>query len=466
MKQIGCLDGTALWIPGQQGIHDVRMRDDLYTETVTIGGLLAIAEAWSIDQLWIHHSFFARLPEPVWLSADTWDIRPEMPKRVGWYHVFRPGMPGSGVDLVIPAWPVGYDSESLWNKAPDGCALITQVAAYNAALRFDYGYTPGATGRALMRAVHGGGQSRDRRYLRLDTPVPPPPPATMHPAPARDFAWIRALTDEERGRRYLHAFDKNAMYLGACASLELGLGEWEHIEEPPYLDEIETGRPGYWHVSSAVWHNPVPGIPDLLMLDDEDDAADAWVTTPVLQAALDAHCDIYCSESYVWPEYGRFLDPWQARLRVARQELREMLLASSVFKLTYASGIGGLDGAWLRDAQEPNMLYRPDWRHMIIGRAAANLWRNVVRLVEHGISVVAVATDCIYVVSDQAVDEVAAVCGLKFGDGIGQYKIAQRNMPLGPVTEFFTGDGLGLYPLGQYLAQEAKRRRADAIHSA
>lgn len=461
MKQIAAVDNHSLWIPGQQGMHEVRLEGAL---PMTIADLLALAESWRIDQLWLHRSYGEQV-EGIVMEAGEWDILPRMPARSGWYHAFRLGKYGDGVDLVFPEWPTGYESAAMWNKAGDGCELITQVHAYNTALHFQYRYTPGTTARALLKVLHGGGAGLGH-YTALTIAAYPPPPAIMHPAPARDFDWIRALTDEEQSYTYLHAFDKNAMYLGACASLEVGLGEWRHYDEPPYLEALETSMPGYWHLPRSVYTR----IPDLstsiptLFYPEGDITGDIWITTPVLRAALEAHYDLYCVEAYLWPRHSRVLAPWQARLRVARQELRDMPLARRVLKNTYASGIGGLDGRWLRDEAEPGMLYRPDWRHMIVGQAAANFWRNMVKASQNGIHIVAAATDCFYVVSSSPAQQTAEQTGLKFGPNIGEYKIALADVPLEAVRGAL-GEGPSMRQFAQHLGQWKRETRgqADAI---
>jgi len=132
-----------------------------------------------------------------------------------------------------------------------------------------------------------------------------------------------------------------------------------------------------------------------------------------------------------------------------------MPLALSILKLTYAAGIAHLDGSWLRHAEEPAVLYRPDWRHAVIGQATANLWRNIVAAVRNGVHVVAVATDCLYVVSDLPADETAQVTGLPFGPNIGQFKVEQADIPLDEVKSFFN-EPRSMRRFGGYLLQRGR----------
>jgi hypothetical protein len=462
MKRLGCIGSSTVWIPGEQGMHDFQLMPAFFEHPISIATLLTVAEGYSIEQLWVHASFLERVGSLV-MDARLWDIRPEMPQRSGWYHAFIPGKRGAGIDLVIPAWPAGFENESMWNKALTGRQLITQVQSYNTALRFDYRWTPGSTGTALMRAVHGGGRSTDQRYLRLDPPQPPPPPALVR-TPAPSFSWIRALTEEEQSMAYLHAFDKNAMYLGACSSLELGMGAWKHVQEP-HLEQIETSMPGYWHMASSTRHDADKWdhmLPDLRFPDGAT-GEDLWITTPVLRALIEAHYDVYCTEAYVWPEHHRVLEPWQARLRVARQELRDMPLPLSILKLTYAAGIQSLDGSWLRHAEEPAVLYRPDWRHAIVGQATANFWRNMVKTAGNGLHIVAANIDCMYVVSHLPSEEETELTGLAFGSAIGQFKVAQADVPLDELAVVFADENRSVYALSQALGERRKRERAHVL---
>src|SRR5271166_3959394 len=117
MKQLGCIDANGVCIPGQQGVHDFQLRPGFFEHPISMATLLSVAEGYSIEQLWVHHTFLERIGNLV-MDARLWDIRPEMPQRSGWYHAFVPRWHGDGVDIVIPAWPAGFEQESPWNTAP------------------------------------------------------------------------------------------------------------------------------------------------------------------------------------------------------------------------------------------------------------------------------------------------------------------------------------------------------------
>jgi hypothetical protein len=448
MDRIGVLTDRALITYGERGVEELLTNIAQMENPLRLEFLLTMAHFFLLRQLWIHHSYtgvHGKLRADcgewdVWprdirdTDSDTWD-------REHWLHGFYPGEHGAGIEVVLPF----LDNMAPWHKAATGVELLQEICVYNAAMRTPYMRSPGLTGTRLMTAVHG---SKSALF-----PVEPPPPALrqthIYHSPAEDFAWIRALTPEEQEYQYLHAYDKNAMYLGASGSARLGTGDWTHLD-PADLWGTDIGAyPGYYRIDREAlsYHDydlPSPLDPSGYYASRQPEQI--WVTAPALEVALQCGVPVDISEAYVWQKSSRYLEPWQAQLVEARRTLRARdytpNIALQVFKDTYAQSIAWLDGHWLAGTSG-NRLYRPDWRHAVIAQAAANLYRNAVRAVQRGAHIVSIATDCLYVVSNCPDPWKCATeeCGFTLSPEVGRYKVAVNAFPLQRVRRVFTNAG-------------------------
>jgi len=254
---------------------------------------------------------------------------------------------------------------------------------------------------------------------------------TDWPAPARetttvrDTVWMRMLAPAERERAYLHSYDKNAAWLGACANVEVGLGDLE--------ERTATGAPGagggvpFDPTLPGYWRARVAGAPE------------AWSCTPTLVRAVERGQSVAISHAHVWTRHARALATWYARLRDARAALYADTtpagrLALAVFKLTYAVTISSLAGQWHRP---DSPLYRPDWRHAILAQGAANLSRALGRMDAAGCTPVAVNIDCVYLVSDEPDAVRACPPTITLGTGLGHFKVHDAGVPLAPLLPAF-----------------------------
>jgi hypothetical protein len=261
---------------------------------------------------------------------------------------------------------------------------------------------------------------------------------------------MRALTAEERGMRYMHAFDKNWMYISACSGLKLGFGKPEHITGG---HDAWDGRPGYWLVTpGSRIANEWAMLPPMI----SERAQRSWVSTPTVEVALEQYTSLVFRDAWVYPEYHNPLTAWARRLKAARETLRDSNpVAYGVLKSCYSQAIGWLGLNKLKDGTEPVDLYRPDWRHAIIATARANMYRNVAKAYQaSGIAPFAIATDCLYYVTDSICDAglFASKLGLRLGDAVGEYKIAHAAIPLSDVRDCIElGGSAGLTALQKRL---------------
>jgi hypothetical protein len=243
--------------------------------------------------------------------------------------------------------------------------------------------------------------------------------------------WSRELDPGERSLRWCLLIDKHSSYLGACSSLELGIGHPWRFDRPTF-----DGRtPGYWRIDGEASPWPIDKLPDPLGRDHARARAqlERWVCTPTLELALQLGIELEIREAWLWPKHGRLLRPFYDRCRRARIALEE-LLANQPSERRRVAAVGALDalkkvykallGGYLASKREQRRSprrpwYRPDWRHAVIAKARANLLRNVQTWAAHGVVLGAIYNDGVYVLSDQ----LAPPSAVRLDGTLGGYSI-------------------------------------------
>lgn len=446
-KTIGVMAHSALYINDGRAIpfHSEHLGDGrLYAFL-----LASRARDMGLHQLWIHPSWPGVLDWSIpghaaSNGAGRWTLGGIADAKEHWHTCFQAGTYGA-VDIV----EVAKDTRASWRLAPTPQDLLESLNIFQHAVGIEYRRSPGATGIELIRWAHSGSRS-----LLIDLPgeVPPPALAAGTEQPRR---WMRALTAEERGRRYLHSYDKNGMYVAACSSLPLGLGapihtrpgegEWERLGAD--CKHPITKLPGYWRVRPAI---PRDGTPRPAGLDHmplpfpipRQGEAQIWVTTPTLTLMRDMGYETCITEAHVWPRHHRVLEQWYHAIRTARADLMvaaagdgsvfgPAALALTVLKESYAAASGRL-GSRLWD-RTGDHLYRPDWRHLMIASANSVVYRQGVKCCEAGYWPFALGTDAWYFASDEPDPVKACPAALKLGDNLGAWKVKDGAVPLADV---------------------------------
>lgn len=399
------------------------------------GDVFELGRSFDRSPVWIHPSAheFLGLPENIAVAdyrkaaregagkhpftvdaaAAGFDVSP--PGLSHWFAVRRGA---ERVDIAVAAWD---RSAGLAKCSPRELQAAVEIFAERVGVA--YFRSPGSTAIRVLRAVH-----RDRHTHRvLDASAEQPLGPGDYP-PEEDFAWFRPLDLTERGMAFLHGFDVNGQYLAAASSAELGFGEPEHLIPKRAGGALgwDVNLPGYWRADVSA-PTPADYLPD--PFDPRGRGLERrarWLTTPTI--ALAAECGVLGAihEAYVWPQHHRYLGPWYERLRDARaaligDERDGAAHALRLVKRCYQHGIGFLDGDWLRPGDE---LFRPDWRHTVIGRARANLYRAITRAVPRPF---AVNVDAVWIASDEP-EPSHAISGLRISDQLGHFK------PLGTVS--------------------------------
>ena len=341
------------------------------------------------------------------------------PEALGaWLALRRKGEAGSGVSLVFPL----YDEHAVWGLDTDGATLRAALVAYARAVGTPYYRSPGRTGIDLLQELGKRGADAKREYPeRLPAPAGQADTVT-------ELSWLRTLSPAERGKAYLHSYDKNAQWLSAIGVVELGLSGIEERRDPTGKLPFDKKLPGYWLARIA-------------------GAEERWVCTPTVAWALERGQAVAITEAHVWTQHSRAMETWYERLRTARTTLYADTtpaghLALGALKYTYALTISGFNSAWHKEKRSP--LYRPDWRHLVIAQANANLSRALHKMDMAGYTPVAVHKDAVYLLSDEPDPVAACPPSVTLGTGLGHFKVQDAAIPLDRVLPAFDGTRGGL----------------------
>ncbi len=335
-----------------------------------------------------------------------------------WLDLRKKGEAGSGVSLVFPL----YDEHAVWGLDTDGATLLTALLAYARAVGTPYYRSPGRTGIDLLQELGKRGAGSQREYPeRLPAPAGQADTVT-------ELSWLRTLAPAEREKAYLHSYDKNAQWLSAAGVVELGLSGIEERRDATGKLPFDKKLPGYWLARIA---------------GDEE----RWACTPTVAWASERGQTVAITQAHVWTEHSRAMETWYERLRGARtalyaDETPAGALALRALKLTYSLTISGFNSVWQRDRKSP--LYRPDWRHLIIAQANANLSRALHKMDAAGYTPVAVHKDAVYLVSDEPDPVAACPPSVTLGTGLGHFKVQDAAIPLDLVLPAFDGTRGGI----------------------
>ncbi len=95
-----------------------------------------------------------------------------------------------------------------------------------------------------------------------------------------ELSWLRTLSPAERGKAYLHSYDKNAQWLSAAGVVELGLSGIEERRDPAGTLPFDKKLPGYWLARIA-------GVEE------------RWACTPTVAWALERGQTVTITQAYV-----------------------------------------------------------------------------------------------------------------------------------------------------------------------
>jgi len=397
-----------------------------------VGDLYKGARRCGLTQLWLTDAWVRAADLPATLDAggrfrevrhpfvsDGLTDLHAFPEALGtWLSLRKKGEAGSGVSLVFPL----YDEHAVWGLDTDGATLLAALVAYARVVGAPYYSSPGRTGTDLLQELGKRGAGAQREY-----PEGLPAPAGQAET-VTELSWLRTLSPAEREKTYLHSYDKNAQWLSAAGVVELGLSGIEERRDPGNKLPFDKRLPGYWLARIA-------------------GAEERWACTPTVAWALERGQAVTITEAYVWTKHSRAMETWYERLRTARTALYDDTtpagrLALGALKLTYSLTISGFNSVWQRERKSP--LYRPDWRHLVIAQANANLSRALHKMDMAGYTPVAVHKDAVYLVSDEPDPVIACPPSVTLGTGLGHFKVQDAAIPLETVRPAFDGTRGGI----------------------
>lgn len=185
---------------------------------------------------------------------------------------------------------------------------------------------------------------------------------------------------------YIHGFDKNAQFLGAAQSVELGSGSYS------YETEFQPRSCGLWSYRLGTIDRYFPGIP-----------GEGIASTDLLVALQLAGYQPTVTGGIVWGEHKRYLKQWSIDMWNVRADLswknvyldesdeRVSKNAASTAKMIPNSMIGVLVRKGF-----------PHWNRLIVHRAMANQLHTILKVEpETGSRSVLVSRDSLYYVSDE-----------------------------------------------------------------
>jgi hypothetical protein len=281
-------------------------------------------------------------------------------------------------------------------------ALMLQcIEAYERQMGVQARFTPASTALALLQKLHTDCSSvayLDPLSRDMIDSIPWPiarAPGHANPHPMDG--------------KYVHVFDKRSAYMASSMG-EVGRGDpdhWDYYRDADFMTAMQKETPGLWCISAQPPTNgitsPAMAWEDLLSdlpspFNTHGDLPDhEWYYTPQVKLAMLMGFTIQVHEAYIWPKHHRTLRPWVERLWQARQAVRGTP-TEAMIKASFTQSLGVM--ARRPQASEKLQWYhRPDWSGML---TAQHYLRQVKKIMEVAPNYLAVSTDSVAIVSDEA----------------------------------------------------------------
>lgn len=367
-----------------------------------------------------------------------------------WTRVWHPELLKAGAWIVVPSWQTisrvaltsvaadgGSLADELQVRTAPAPVLVKRLYEFAVAMGVAYRITPAATGLDLIDHTRpprrdkfddrGAGRNRIALVRGVAAEVPGFLRATDDTRFANleaDFSWWRAwdsLSDQERSRRFVVAFDRGRSYLSPWSSISLGVeGLVHHTENVAWNGKEE---PGYWLVDAlqaGEWPWWLPDLGKSAGAHVEDGRM--WVTTHTLRQMDMVGITPVVHEAYTWDVTARYLESAAKQLRQALEVATDPAVVATI-KNTYTSTVGKLGQ---RDHATHFHLWRPDWRHHIIAATRTAILRGLIGAQERSgaIPLVVDRDTVMYAVDSDVVAEAWPGDEKKLGVGIGAWKPA------------------------------------------
>lgn len=470
----------------------------------------ALLAAYGLKTLWVHDSAMQEMGLPT--HEDRRNLGAEQERTAQGKGEDDPVRAPGALTPVAHPWAIPGDGSPIARVAPEGLTawmtlvleekggqerrLTVSLPAYET--RFDKSKQPGRGGFGgaptpealldalmvyLLSTVHGtrerpkvvpyylspnrtgedyaGGRGRDDVACQAirDRAVPPALGIRLCPLLVPQ-QWHRDLTEQEQAAGWVHRYDKSAAWLAAFGPTKLGIGEPVHGDAGTVYSKAAAG---YWRVAEVPGHG-ADGLPPLHFAEVPEGGF--WLTTPSVELLRELYPDWLprVVESWHWPTSKaalsgmyKLLSTSRSRILAAAEEGRDgARWAKQVNGRIYQSFRGYLGRA---SGPQPDfatggdysadIYYRPDWAHMLISHATANLYRNLAKFArEDGRYPLSVYVDAVTYASDHEDAEQGR----------------PPSMPIGTRGGHWTTEGTA--PMGSLLPLLADRDNLHGAHSA
>lgn len=354
-----------------------------------------------------------------------------------WTKIWHPELLPRGAWLVMLPWQRIGNVPLLEGEQPETYAAPAELArrldVFARQVGISYRVTPPVTAMDLIDHTHPPRRTSepyDRTNPALVRDQAPELPPFLTGKDRRftrieaDFDWWRtweALGHDERGRRFVTAWDRGKSYLSPWTNMSLGLEGLEHREGPAAAWDGTTKLAGYWLIDRWTW-------PDWSLPDPNRSTpavvsgGRVWVSTPTLEQLRMVGIEPVVHEAWVWTVSARYLEVAGSRLREALTNTVDDRPVHQVIKALYRGGVGKFAQ---RDLPSPYHLARPDWNDHIIAATRTQILANLLairRRTPQAIPLL-VTTDAIAFAVDEANPDLAWPGDpAKLGDGIGAWK--------------------------------------------
>jgi len=327
---------------------------------------------------------------------------------VNFLHMWRTS--GSFVDRrTIKVGFPEHDARWGWDQLTDPGILLRAILYLQDALEIEIDWSPGHVSRDIIQLRNIGTRVG---WLR-DASLPDLMKDTRNFA--KDLREHRPFSENEKhGKKYLHVFDKNSMYLAAATSTNLGEGTPDYAGAPiAEAQAFDAKLPGLWQASIKSEHWLAKRY-----------EGQHWLWTPEYEYLLRNGAVEWEGSCYYWPRprYHETLRTWAESLWKARKCLSSstlpqfhdgMMVTGSKYAVTGAreaayqatkliatQGLG-----WL--AHEPQkgdftQFYRPDWWNMVVSSAVAKMLWKIRTLAAANINPCYVEVDALGLISSDA----------------------------------------------------------------
>lgn|SRR5512146_269439 len=300
---------------------------------------------------------------------------------------------------------INFPQWDLWEwEERDALSVLAGIHYIERALGVSIAMGAPLAGRALFKLLH----SQHKAWLRLSELDL----SSLPYGESRDMAYHRKIA--EPGKQwYIHTYDKNSMYLGACGGAVLGSGTPSYF--PPGSAKTPNLKlPGLWRCKIDTNQSRYNGVDMPLLLAKGQE----WLTTPLLTACLDLGYAVEVIEGYEWNEHHRMLEQWASHVWNTRQSFNPASPQCDVKRYPHSAGRALAYDASKRVATTSMGLFaslevlnhdksdhRPDYWDTVIELAKVRMLANI-RQIERAAypdtTLIGVYTDCLFYLSPVA----------------------------------------------------------------